>query len=167
MKKQLMIKLTIIIFLVIGLIGCTSTITDEDLDDNIDLNDNDPSEDNDKIPDSEKTRILDYSVTTVISIFDESNIKVGERTQQGFINDINAERYLITGSVKSIYNEPLRNIVILCRFYDINGAFLSQKSSKIPYIPPRDTERFSILCYKSTTMYFEKISHLEFEIIST
>ncbi len=138
MKKKIVVIGFLMVFT--GLCGCTTQQNGQ-------VSDN-----------TNEAELLNYFIKTVKGTwYDES--KIGD----GFVHSDDAERYVITGTVRNISNKSLDKITIKAYFYDIDNVLLNTKSETVYYITKGSIDNFEI-AYYSYDQYFEVVDSVEFEI---
>ena len=106
--------------------------------------------------DINKVELVSYNVET--QKWDKGYKTIGN----GFIHSKDAELYLITGTIKNIAGETLKNIKITAKFYDNTNTFLREETTYLENIKNTYTEDFRIY-YNATEKYFEKVCGVKFE----
>lgn len=148
MNKHLIVSGIAVLFICVGLSGCTeqSTVTD----------------------DSDKIELLDYNVKTSWSNTNDNGEFVSYE-ESGFYHNYPSEgewiSYVITGTVKNIAGRLLNTITVTAEFYDEDGNYLSQAQDNIfGGIANSYEEDFEIIVYTWHTQYFDNIESVSLSV---
>jgi len=139
MEKKTYIMILAIVFLtfvIVGLSGC-----DEFLD---------------ETGSTDKVELLLYSVET-------QREEGFEKIDDGFVDDDEAYRYAVSGTVKNLVNETLSHVRITVLFYDENDTYLVSRVANIYYLDESQTGDFEVYYYNSEE-FFGVIDHVNFSI---
>lgn len=137
-KKTYIMVLAIVVltFVIAGLSGC-----DEFLDEN---------------GGTDKVKLLLYSVET-------QREEGFEKIADGFVDDGEAYRYAVGGTVKNLVNETINHVKITVLFYDENDSYLMSRVANIYYLDESQTGDFEVYYYNYEA-YFGVIDHVNFSI---
>lgn len=104
--------------------------------------------------DIDKVELVRYSVVTY---------SYEKKLGNGFVNNEEAEVYVINGTVKNIAGYKLNKITIKARFFDSDGNFLDSLSDDVRDLPNTYEDDFQIIAQKYTIDYFDNVDRVEFK----
>jgi len=137
MKKQIAIIGIIALLVSGGLSGCTERLSDT------------------KSGNADKIELVSYSVETEFH---------GMEKAKDFVNNQNATRYIVNGTLKNIANEDLTNICIIAYFYD-NDNFVNSETDFTNNLAANQTWDFLIVYSYGRDENLVYADKVEFEII--
>ena len=134
--RKILFMIVVIFVVVVGLSGC-----DEILDEN---------------GSTDKVKLLIYSVET-------QRQEGFEKIDDGFVDDDEAYRYAVSGTVKNLADETFNHVRITVLFYDENDSYLESRVANIYYLDELQTGDFEVYYYSSEE-FFGVIDHVNFSI---
>ena len=134
--RKILVIIVVIFVVFVGLSGC-----DEILEDN---------------GSTDKVKLLIYSVET-------QRQEGFEKIDDGFVDDDEAYRYAVSGTVKNLANETFNHVRITVLFYDENDSYLESRVANVYYLKESHTGDFEVYYYNYEE-YFGVIDHVNFSI---
>jgi len=139
MKKHLIVSGIVFVLLIVVLSGCVEGT----------------KYDNSKYP-SDEIEVINYKIETYNR--GTPDIKIGD----GFLHSENDSYYKVSGEIKNIGDELLKDVITYVNFYDIDNNLLDWKDDYTWDLANSYTEKFSVY-YFSSEIYFEEVWSIEFE----
>ena len=152
MKKHLIVIGITLVFLIVGLSGCTQNNEGQ-------------------VSDGDKFELVSYSVESWKCRNEEVDkgdnliqmVHIEKKIADGFIHNESVDEYRIEGKVKNIAGYKT-NLKIKMNFYDQNDIFLDSYAISIKNIPENYKRPFSKRLDDSDIEHFDKVDKLTFEL---
>jgi hypothetical protein len=152
LKKHLIVIGITLVFLIVGLSGCTQNNEDQ-------------------VSDGDKFELVSYSVESWKCRNEEVDkgdnlvqmVHIEKKIADDFIYNESVDEYRIEGKVKNIAGHKA-NLKIKMNFYDQNDIFLDSYTISIKNIPENYERPFSKRLDDSDIDHFDKVDKLIFEL---